>query len=151
MRLLLVAAFSALLAGGQPEKQPSPADGDKALKAFNLFSEMTKTHVAVANDHCEKGEDLLFFRISLFVHQRAKATPEQAMKAAAIALKIPKISRLAAKMDSGPTERDSGSGSARADKAWLVERDAKLMTRDDIKGASMLMGDTNCPFRVEFA
>ena len=67
------------------------------------------------------------------------------MKAAATVIAIPQVSRLAVAMDSGPKERDTGSGSARADKEWLTERTLKIMERKDLAVGAMLLNDVTLP------
>ncbi len=143
-----IVMLAALLVAFQPQpkitEQPSAAD--QALEAFNLYRELDNANAAVADDHIADGSALLFYRSALFVHIHGKATPAEAIKAAAAVVHVPEAMTLGARLNVRPLEVEKrGGATAAADREWLVGRTVALMLRKDLGAVGQLITDTNLP------
>jgi len=132
----------------QPELTEQPGRSEQVLRGFELYRAIADINIGVADDTIDDGSNLLFYRAALFVHLHGKATPTDAMKAAAIVVQIPDVKALGVRLNARPLEIERRDGAnAAADLEWVTKRTATLMERRDLGAVAPLIPDVNLPLR----
>lgn len=142
MTAILMPSAPTVASQSQPTNTEPVRRSEDALKGFELYCEIAATNVALADDHIDEGTSLLYYRLARFVSVYGKATPADAIKAAAVVVQVPEVKKLGERLSVRPLEVERRAGAtAAADEAWLKSRVSALLDRNDLGPVLALITD----------